>query len=136
MAESGFDNGLKWAGYIWTTFIELITLSVALLVLVRDGTAFERIVLSILVILYASIQSVTLVSGMSQITNWKLERDRFFELMAAVGSPRNQSEMAKEHQADDDAKISSNMVKGYIRATFLAVIYLAAVVGLVTSLLS
>lgn len=125
---------MKWLGYAWSVFTGLITLGIALAVITAFESRFERVVVDLLVLIYVAIRSGSSMYGFVVAEQAKIERDRFLILLAAVGDKRFENEDHKQGVKEEDAKIWSSSVKGYIQAGFIFIIFVLAVWNLVTAL--
>ena len=127
--HASWDTALKWLGRSWAVIVGLLRVSVTFVVLGAFQSPFERTAVALLVIIYASVDSVGMWNTMMRIEQSKLERNRFLELMEQLGSNRYKTEDSKEMMKDENEKIERAVVKVFIRGAFTSIIYAAAILA-------
>lgn len=125
---------MKWLSYGWTVLVGLVTLLIAVAVVSAFSTQFEKVVVDLLVLTYVSTRSAVMFQGWIALERSKLDRNRFLELMRAVGEKKYDAEEMQEQLTEMDETIDSSMAKGYISAVFLSLVSLVALLSLLGSL--
>jgi len=117
-------NYWKWAGYTWTVIVNLITIGVVLAIYGSIYTDFEIIVVSLLILIYLSVQSLSMISGKMTIeTTFALDTE-FKQIRRLLKDEPNEYEVEENQEAKK--KVDKAMMKMYINAGFLFIIYLIA----------
>jgi pheromone shutdown protein TraB len=123
---------MRWLGYAWTVIVNLITIGVVLAIYGKVSADFEVIVVSILILTYLSIQSFSMIYGKT-ITATAFGLDNEFKRLRKLlkDEPRNDE---LEEIKEAKKKVDNSMIKMYINAGFLFIIYLIALFHLFGSL--
>ena len=117
-------NPWRWAGYVWTVIVNLITIGVVLAIYDNVYESFEIIVTSILILVYLSIQSFSMVYGQTiTATAFGLDTE-FKRIRKLLKDEPNKDE--KEEIQEAKKKVDRAAIKMYINAGFLFIIYLIA----------
>lgn len=122
----------KHLSYIWTIIINLITLWVIFAIYDKMYEDFEKITASILILIYLSFQSFSMVYGKTTVENilaLNTEFSRIRELLKSKPSKNEIEELKKANR-----KISKEMIKMYINAIFSFIIYIIALKNLFNAL--
>ena len=109
----------------------MITLAIAVAILRRFNSPFEKIVIDILVLIYVTLESSVIGNGLAILEAAKIDRARFFELMKVLGSHQFESKDNEETIAADNATIHLTMVKLYIKSAFTFIIFSVAIWDLI-----
>ncbi|PIZ76620.1 hypothetical protein COY05_00570 [Candidatus Peregrinibacteria bacterium CG_4_10_14_0_2_um_filter_38_24] len=117
-------NYWHWVGYIWTVIVNLITIGVVVAIYDKIYESFEIIIVSILVLIYLSVQSLLMTYGSTTITLGFALDTEFKNIKKLLGKDLTKSDIEKTQEAKKEA--DKSMVKMYINATFLFIIYLIA----------
>jgi len=125
---------MKWLSYGWSVFTGLVTLFIAFAVISHSYESFQRIAVDLLVLTYLGIWGNGITSGFIAIEQAKIDRNRFFALMKAVGDTQFEAEDYKKQSKEDDEKLHRAMVKGYIQGGFIFVIFVIALLNLLGAL--
>lgn len=125
-----WSSAFKWLGRAWAVIFGLARLALAFILLGAFHSAFERVVVALLVIIYASVDAFGIWNHMLAIQQSKLERNRFLELMEQLGSTKYQGEDSRDLIREENETIERGLVKIYIRGTFTFLLYAMAVLTL------
>jgi hypothetical protein len=124
---------MKWVSYCWAVVVGALTLGVAALLVGRFDAPFERAVIAILLLVWASLESSMMGRGLVLIAQGRTDRARFMELLEAA-NPRRHRELADQLAEEGDGS-GQAQVTLYIRSGFLWVIRLVAVWSLLTAVM-
>jgi len=127
-------NFFRWVGYVWTIIVNLITLGVMLGIYSSLYASFEKIVVSLLILIYLSIQAFAVTYGNATIetafSNYsEFERIRKLLRKSEVGS--EEEEFEKEEVLGVRKKIEKAKVKMYINMGFAFIFYIIALINLI-----
>ena len=125
---------MKWVSYAWSVLLGLLKVAIAFGVLGKFSGEFERVAVSLLVLVYVMVEFAATSHAISFVQQFKQDRDRFVKLMRAVGSSEFEDEDYKEMMRHEDERIGRAEVKTYITWAFSAVIQLAALFTLWSAL--
>ena len=119
----------RWLSYGWAVVANLITLGVVLLVYGKINEGFETVAVSILILIYLSLQGFKMAYGQTVTTT-------AFGLYSSFGQVRKllKDEPGKDEKEEVWAakkKVGVATVKMYINAAFLVIIYLIALFHLI-----
>lgn len=126
--ESEKYDYLKWFGYAWNVIINLISVFVVLAIYNKVYEDFETIVVSLLVLIYLSIQGF-LIAYSKTTTDVAFALDTEFKQIRKLLN-NEPDEYEKEDLQEAKKKVGKANVKMYINAAFLSIIYLIALVYL------
>lgn len=127
---------MKWLSYTWSVISGVIELLI--IVNITDKfiffSSFETFVACALIIIYASIRSFGINSGLAILEISKKERDRFLSLRELINTERFKKEAdwdgIVEKDNNDFTKIK---VKLFINAIFVFIIYLIGIINLLNN---
>jgi len=123
---------VRWLGYAWTVIVNLITIGVVLAIYGKVSANFEVIVVSILILTYLSAQSFSMIYGKTIVaTAFGLDNE-FKRLRKLLKDEPRKDELEELKEAKK--KVDNSMIKMYINAGFLFIIYLIALFHLFGSL--
>ncbi len=128
-------NYWKWAGYAWTVIVNLITIGVVLGIYSNLYQSFEIIVVSILILIYLSIQTFAMTYGNATVDTafaMNFEFQRMRKLLQKNQTEEDEDE--KEEIQEVRKKVDKAKVKMYINAGFAFVIYIIALGNIFNSL--
>ncbi len=117
-------NYWKWLGYAWTIVINLITIGVVLAIYDNVYASFETIVVSLLILIYLSFQSFSMIYGKTTAETAFALDGEFKRVRKLLKDEPN--EYGAEEIQEAKKKVDKAMVKMYINAAFLFIIYLIA----------
>jgi|GEM_PF-1794735 len=121
-------NYWNWAGYAWTVIINLITIGVVLAIYDSVYASFETIVVSLLILIYLSSQSFSMIYGKTtSATAFALDSE-FKRIRRLLKDEPDEYEMEEIQEAKK--KVDKGMIKMYINGGFIFIIYLIALVHL------
>jgi hypothetical protein len=127
---------MKWISYGWSAFQGLLELLVALILLTKFNTAFERVAIDLLILIYISIVASYQVARLTLIQQARVSWDRFIAVWKAVDAQAfaDAEEERKDRLVEDERKVGIATMKIYIRGSFVFLIYLATLWNLLLSL--
>ena len=125
---------MKWVSYAWAVITGLLRLGFVVLVLQAFQGRFEQAVISLLVIIYTTLEGWAIHNAFIIVEQAKLAQTRFLAIMKALGSTEFDAEETKEALKEEQQRIDRNIVKGYIRAVVNLLIFLLALWILFNSL--
>jgi len=127
---------MKWVSYAWTVLVGLITFAIAVILLMKFSSHFERTVVDLLVMIYLMIDGSFVGTGLAAIERAKLEHTRFVTLMKRLGSTEFDDEDTKEVLEEQHQTLQRSTVRIYIRGTVVSLIFLAALWSLIVDLMA
>ncbi len=130
-------NYWKYLGYVWAVIINLITLGVVIAIYSSLYDSFEIISISILILIYLSIQTFAMTYGNATIENVFLmhaEFERLRKLLRKNDEMEEDEEFEKEEIKEARKKTNKAKVKMYINAGFAFIIYVIAIFNLLGAL--
>ncbi len=125
------------AGYILVVLGNLITLGVTLAIYTRLYDDFEIIVVSLLILIYLTIQTFTMAHGIvtvESILTTHTEFNKIRKLLKKDENGINDEEFEREEIKEVTQKISKAKIKMYINGVFIFIIYIIAIVNLLGTL--
>ena len=118
----------KWLSYLWTVLVNLITLGVVVAIYDAILSSFEIIVVSLLILIYLSVQSFTMSYGKITVeTAFGLDEE-FKRIRKLLKNEPTRDEI--DGLKETKKKVGKEMVKTYINAAFIVIIYLITLVNL------
>jgi hypothetical protein len=122
----------KWFGYGWTVIVNLITLGVVVAIYSNIYDSFEIITVSLLILIYLSIQSITMIYGKTTIETVFAYDSEFKRIRKLL---REQPDEYEEEEIQvAKKKVGKAMVKMYTNGSFIFIIYLIALWNLFSTL--
>ena len=124
---SGKKNHWKYLSYIWTVIDNLITIGVVLGIYSNPYQSFEIIVVSLLILIYLSIQTFAMTYGNATIDtafSMNFEFQRIRKLVQKNEIDKDEEENEKEKIQEARKKVDNSKVKMYINACFASIIYI------------
>ena len=118
-----------WFGYLWNIFINIFIIFVILNIYSNITTPFEKIVVSLLILIYISLQTFSMVQGKINAEKIFFLYDQFKNIRNLLKEEIEEDEEQEIKQAKD--KIKKVTVKIYINAFFLTIIYFIAIINIV-----
>ena len=115
-------NYWKWLGYTWTIIVNLITIGVVFAIYDNVYASFEVIVVSLLILIYLSFKSFSMIYGKIITENAFAIDNEFKRIRKLLKEEPDEYEMEEIQEAKK--KVDKAMVKMYINAGFLFIIYL------------
>jgi predicted nucleic acid-binding Zn ribbon protein len=128
----GKKNYWKWASYAWTVVVNLITIGVVLAIYDSVYASFETIVVSLLILIYLSFQSFSMIYGKTTTETVFALDIEFKRIRKLLKDEPDEYEMEEIQEAKK--KVDKGMIKMYINAGFIFIIYLIALVHLLGAL--
>jgi hypothetical protein len=125
---------MKWFGYAWAVLTSFVTLLIAIIVVAAFDTKFESVVVSLLILIYVGVRTVGQNMGFIAVEEQKTARNRFLMLMKALGDTQFETPEQKEAIENAVNETDVAMVKGYIHATSLLLLFFVGLAGLVRGL--
>lgn len=121
-------NYWKWLSYAWTVVVNLITVGVVFAIYDNVYASFEIIVVSLLILIYLSFQSFSMIYGKTTAETAFALDGEFKRIRKLLKDEPNEYEAEEIQEAKK--KVDKAMVKMYINAGFLFIIYLIALFNL------
>lgn len=121
-------NYWKWLGYIWTVIVNLITIGVVIAIYDNVYGNFETIVVSLLILIYLGFQSFSMIYGKTTAETAFALDGEFKRIRRLLKDEPDEYEAEEIQEAKK--KVDKAMVKMYINAAFLFIIYLIALFSL------
>jgi len=128
---------MKYAGYAWTVILGVAALGVEIMLFLHNLQPFERIVVSLLVMIYINLVFAT-ASLSQQISKLALGLSVFIlrSESRVIGEETEEVLEAKELLKETEEKARQTEIKFYINAVFNSIISLLAIVNLLIATLS
>lgn len=126
------NNQWGWLGNVWTVIVNLITVVVVFAIYGSIYGDFETTVVSLLILIYLSIQSFSMLQGKTIAENacaFDSEFKRIRELLNA-----NPTDEEAEEVQSARKKFEKSMTKMAINSTFVVIMYLIALFNLLGAL--
>lgn len=120
---------MNWISYSWTALINLITLGVVIGIFSSLYESFEIIVVSLLVLIYLSLQTFAMSFGQIQINNTFLFAQQFRRVRQLIQKDNLNSyeeDAEKEETKEAKDKADKLTIKMYINAGFAFIFYIIA----------
>ena len=124
-------NPLRWARYLWAVIVNLVTIGVVLAIYDNVHGSFEIIVISILILIYLSVQSFSMIYGPT-ITTTALGLDT--ELKRIRKLLKDKPNKDEEEIQGVKNEVDRAVIKIRINAGFFFIIYLIALFNLFDAL--
>ncbi len=129
--EKKKTNSKKWFGYVWTVIVNLITIGVVLGIYSNLYDDFEIIVVSLLILIYLSIQTFAMSSGSIAVGTAFSNYDEFARIRKLIQKNVGEDEDSEKEEYDEaKKKLSKAKIKMYINASFAFIIYVIALLNL------
>lgn len=125
-------NYWQWFTYAWTVIINLITIGVVLAIYDNVYASFEIIVVSLLILIYLSFQSFSMVYGKAATETVFAIHGEFKRIRKLLKDDPDEYEV--EEIQETKKKADKAMIKMYINTAFLFIIYLIALFQLFDAL--
>lgn len=121
-------NYWKYLGYAWTVIVNLITIGVVLGIYSNLYQSFEVIVVSLLILIYLSIQTFAMTYGNATIDAAFSMNFEFQRLRKLVQKNQIDEDEESEREEIQEArkKVDKAKIKMYINAGFAFIIYIIA----------
>lgn len=122
-------NYWEYLGYTWTVIVNLITISVVLGIYSNLYQSFEVIVVSLLILIYLSIQTFVMTYGNATIDtvfSMNFEFQRLRKLVQKNQINQDEEENEREEIQEARKKVDKAKIKMYINAGFAFIIYIIA----------
>jgi len=124
---------MKYLKYTWTIIVNLITLGFAIAIFDSASSSSETIILSLLVLIYLSIQTGFIVWGHdTQQTNLALDYE-FKRIRKIITEEPDEAEAIKKLE-EAQKKFNKKFGQTFINIIFLGIIYLIAIGNLISAL--
>jgi len=130
--EKKKKKNLKWLSYIWTVIVNLITVGVVFAIYGSLYDSFEIIVVSLLIVIYLSFQSFSMIySKITAETAFALDGEfkRIRKLLK-----NEPTEYENEEILDAKKKVEKSTIKIYINGAFILINYIIALIHLLGAL--
>ncbi len=112
----------EYLGYVWAVIANLITIGVVFAIYGSVYASFEIIVISLLILIYLSFQGFSMIYGKTTAeTTFALDAE-FKRIRRLLKDEPNEYETEEIQEAKK--KVDKAMVKMYINAGFIFIIYL------------
>lgn len=118
-----------WFGYIWIVLINIFTIIVVLNIYDSIKTPFEKIVISLLILIYVFLQTFSMTQGKANAEKIFFMYDEFRKIRTLLKEDQDEYEQEEINYAKD--KVKKMTVKIYINAVFLTIIYFIAILNIV-----
>jgi hypothetical protein len=128
-----FYKYMKYLGYIWSMVLNVIILFFAISVLAKTNTPFEKIVVSILVLIFYLVEHLRRALGMGMELNMKLQEYQFARLYAVIKDGES-VDNALELKKNLESWGTKQSIHSIIYYLFYAIIFILIVIGLSTSI--
>lgn len=115
-------NYWKWLSYTWTIIVNLITIGVVLAIYDSVYASFETIVVSLLIFIYLSFRGFLILYGKTIAETAFALDGEFKRIRRLLKDELDDSETEEVQEAKK--KVDKSIVKMYINAVFLFIIYL------------
>lgn len=128
---------IPFLSYGWTVFVNILTVFIAIGIFNAFYGDFEKIVSSLLVLIYLNLNFFSSVWGYQKMQELFALNDEFKEIKVLLKKKHTESEdSVYENEKIDEAKIKfkRQQIKFYINSVFAFVIYSMAIVNLVWAL--
>jgi predicted nucleic acid-binding Zn ribbon protein len=128
--EEQKNDSLKWVGYTWTVIVNLVTLGVVVGIYNSIYNSFEIITVSILIIIYLSIQTFAMTYGNATIESLfstHAEFERIRKILNKNNENEDDEELEKEELKEAREKVNKAKIKMYINSAFIFILYIIAV---------
>jgi hypothetical protein len=128
---------MKYAGYAWTVILGVAALGVEIMLFLHNLQPFERIVVSLLVMIYINLVFAT-ASLSQQISKLALGLSVFIlrSKSRVIGEETEEVLEAKDLLKETEEKARQTEIKFYINAVFNSIISLLAIANLLIATLS
>jgi hypothetical protein len=128
---------MKYAGYAWTVILGVAALGVEIMLFLHNLQPFERIVVSLLVMIYINLVFAT-ASLSQQISKLALGLSVFIlrSESRVIGEETEEVLEAKDLLKETEEKARQTEIKFYINAVFNSIISLLAIANLLIATLS
>lgn len=118
----------KYFGYAWTVIVNLITVVIVFAIYGNVYASVDTIVVSLLILIYLSIQSFSMIYGKTTIeTAFALDLE-FKRIRRLLKYESNEEETEEIQEVKN--KVNKAMVKMYIKASFILIIYIITIFNL------
>ena len=127
---------MKYVGYAWTVTMGLVALAVEILLFLRNLQSFERIVVSLLVMIYINLVFAT-ASLSQQTSKMGLGLSAFILRSESreIGEETEEVLEAKDLLRETEEKARKSEIQFYINAAFNGIISLLAIANLLIATL-
>src|SRR5690349_3944496 len=127
---------MKYTSYIWTIVVNLMTVGVTVAIFESTNTSFERIVLSLLILIYINLVTFVSLYGQAKSEELFAMNYEFKRLRKLLKEDVNEEDAAYEEEQlkEGKEKQSKNQNKFYISSVFLFIIYIITLFNLLGSL--
>lgn len=127
-------NNLSFISYIWTVIVNIFTVFVILAIFNSIYENFEKIIVSIAVLIY--IQLVSFASGMGLVKQMELlsTAEEFKKIRQLLKDGSDESSYEEEEIENSKNILKKHQIKFYINAIFIFIIYLIALFNLLGTL--
>jgi len=122
-------NYWKYLSYAWTVIVNLITIGVVLGIYSNLYQSFEVIVVSLLILIYLSIQTFAMTYGNATIDtafSMNFEFQRIRKSVQKNQIDEDEEENEREEIQEARKKVDKAKIKMYINAGFAFIIYIIA----------
>jgi hypothetical protein len=126
------ESPWKSDGLAWPVIGGLATLLIALAVVNLFDEPFERVVIDLLVLIYAAVRFTAVSQGFFAYQETRINRTNLEDILKAVGASGLPEEEREKHWAHD-ARFEN---KGIVQFVFICLIALVALVNLVGAFLT
>jgi uncharacterized membrane protein len=121
-----------WLGYIWTIIVNLVTIGIAFGIYSQVSGNFEVIVISVLILIYLSIQGFFISYGNTNVNQILYLNSEFQRIRKLLKDTPNKTEMDEMQEAKK--KVEKEKVKMLINTIALFILFLIAVCYLLGAL--
>jgi hypothetical protein len=125
-------NFKKYWSYIWTIGVDVISLFVLFAIYNSTDDNQQRLILSILMLIYLAIRTLGMGIGWSILQGFVSLDEQFRHLRALLNE--EPSGIEKEKAKNTEKALSEWTIKSFINGTFLTIAYLATIWILLSSL--
>ncbi len=135
--EKEKKNYWRFARYIWTVIVNLITIGVVIAIYSNIYDSFEVIVVSLLILIYLSIQTFATTSGNTSISTAFYNHEQFSRIRKLLKNSEvvsEDEEYENEEFLEAKKKFDKAKTKMYINIGFAFIIYIIALFNLLGAL--
>ena len=125
---------MPFLSYGWTVFVNILTVIIAIGIFNAFYGNFEKIVSSLLVLIYLNLNFFSSVWGYQKMQELFALNDEFKELKVLLKKSHQENEENEyENEKINEAKMKfkRQQIKFYINSIFAFIIYLMAIVNLI-----
>lgn len=122
--------------HTWTVILNLLTIGIIVNIYSSLYESFEKIVVSILILIYLNINTFFATNSQTMMKTLINSENRFIELKKLIGQNKDSNYFSKEELevAEAEDKVKKVETKFYINMIFNFIMYVIAIVNLLSSI--